>query len=69
MAAPEIENGEETLDKVTSVAAKILQDYFAALEKIEGYGTVADRLRKAVANKGVGNEVAIRAAIFDDSAP
>ena len=60
---------EESLGKITTVAGSILDQYFDALEKVEGYEKVAERLRRAVAEKGVGNEAAIKAALFDDSTP
>lgn len=53
--------------KAKSVAANILGEFFAALEKEEGLGEVAPRLRKVVLDDGVFAEPSIRAAIFPDA--
>ncbi|WP_245442293.1 hypothetical protein [Mesorhizobium hawassense] len=50
-----------------SVAANILGQFFAELEKEEGLGDVATRLRKVVLDDGVFAEPSIRAAIFPDA--
>ncbi|RAZ88887.1 hypothetical protein DPM33_20870 [Mesorhizobium hawassense] len=53
--------------QVKSVAANILGQFFAELEKEEGLGDVATRLRKVVLDDGVFAEPSIRAAIFPDA--
>jgi len=62
-AAPEQEIGT----KVATVAGTILNEYFDALGAIDGFDKIATSLRETVADKGVSNEAAIRAAIFGDS--
>jgi hypothetical protein len=53
--------------KVTSVAATILGEFFDVLEKEEGFGEIAPRIRKVVLEDGVFAEPSIRAALFPDS--
>ncbi|TXL76396.1 hypothetical protein FHP25_12165 [Vineibacter terrae] len=52
---------------VKSVAANILDEFFAALEKEEGLGEVAQRLRKVVLEDGIFAEPAVRVALFPDA--
>ena len=54
-------------NRVTSVAAIILGEFFAVLEKEEGLGKVAPGLRKLVLEDGVFAEPSIRAALFPDA--
>ena len=53
--------------KVKSVAATILGEFFDTLEKEEGFGEIAPRLRKVVLEDGVFAEPSIRAALFPDA--
>lgn len=53
--------------KVKSVAATILGEFFDVLEKEEGFGEIAPRLRKVVLEDGVFAEPSIRAALFPDA--
>ncbi len=53
--------------KVKSVAATILSEFFDTLEKEEGFGEIAPRLRKVVLEDGVFAEPSIRAALFLDA--
>lgn len=53
--------------KVKSVAATILGEFFDVLEKEEGFGEVAPRLRKVVLEDGIFAEPSIRAALFPDA--
>lgn len=53
--------------KVKSVAATILGEFFDTLEKEEGCGEIAPRLRKVVLEDGVFAELPIRAALFPDA--
>lgn len=52
--------------KVKSVIATILGEFFNALEKENGLGEVAPRLRKVVLEEGVFAEPLIRAALFPE---
>ena len=54
--------------KVASVSGKILEQYFVTLGATEGFEVIASRLRNAVATKGPSNEIAVRAALFDNDA-
>ena len=69
MENAEIEIVEPSNDKVASVSGLILAKYFEALAAVEGFEKISERLKAVVDEKGVGNEVAIRAAIFDEEAP
>lgn len=53
--------------KVKSVAATILGEFFDTLEKEEGFGDIAPKLRKVVLEEGVFAEPSIRAALFPDA--
>ncbi|QGM46102.1 hypothetical protein H2LOC_010585 [Methylocystis heyeri] len=53
--------------KVKSVAATILGEFFETLEKEEGFGEIAPRLRKVVLEDGVFAESSVRAALFPDA--
>lgn len=53
--------------KVKSVSAAILGEFFDTLEKEEGFGETAPRLRKVVLEDGVFAEPLIRAALFPDA--
>ncbi|WP_156332769.1 MULTISPECIES: hypothetical protein [unclassified Chelatococcus] len=52
--------------KVKAVAATILGEFFDVLEKEEGFGEVAPRLRKVILEDGVFAEPSIRAVLFPD---
>lgn len=54
-------------DKVKSVAATILGEFFDVLEKEEGFGEIAPRLRKVVLEDGIFAEPSIRTALFPDA--
>lgn len=58
--------GDEPPTKVKSVAATILGEFFDTLEKEEGFGEIAPRLRQVVLEDGVFAEPSIRAALFPD---
>ena len=53
--------------KVKSVAATLLGEFFDSLEKEEGFGEIAPKLRKVVLEDGVFAEPSIRAALFQDA--
>lgn len=53
--------------KVKSVAVTLLGEFFDSLEKEEGFGEIAPRLRKVVLEDGVFAEPSIRAALFPDA--
>lgn len=59
--------GDEPPAKVKSVAATILGEFFDTLEKEEGFGEIAARLRQVVLQDGVFAEPSIRAALFPDA--
>lgn len=61
------DDATETPQKVKSVAATILGEFFNVLEKDESLSEVAPRLRKLVLNDGVFAEPSIRAALFPDA--
>jgi hypothetical protein len=53
-------------NKVKSVARTILGGFFDALQKEDGFGEIAPRLRKVVLEDGVFAEPSIRATLFPD---
>lgn len=57
----------ETTGKVKSVAAKILGEFFDALDKEVGLEAVSPQLRKLVLDEAVFAEPAIRAALLPDA--
>ncbi|KAB0265770.1 hypothetical protein [Microvirga brassicacearum] len=64
------EDKDEATDppaEVKSVAATILGEFFDVLEKEEGFGEVAPRLRKVVLEDGVLAEPSIRGALFPEA--
>lgn len=64
-----VENQEEAPErtvKVKSVAATILGEFFDVLEREEGFGEIAPRLRKVVLEDGIFAEPTIRSALFPD---
>lgn len=63
----EKDEGGDPPGKVKSVAATILGEFFEVLEKEEGFGEIAPRLRKVVLEDGVFAEPSIRAALFPDA--
>ena len=56
----------EPPEKVKSVAATILGEFFDVLEKEEGFGEIAPRLRKVILEDGIFAEPSIRTALFPD---
>lgn len=65
MPVPETED-ENQKEAVATVAGAVLGSFFEALEKADGLGDVAARLRKVVMEDGVMAEPAIRQALFPD---
>ena len=57
---------ENQKEAVATVAAAVLRSFFDALDKSDGLGDVAARLRKVVMDDGVMAEPAIRQALFPD---
>ena len=53
--------------KAKSVAATIHGEFFNVLEKQEGFGQIAPRLRKTILEDGVFAEPAVRSALFPDA--
>ena len=58
------DGSDELPAMVKSVSANILGEFFDVLEKEEGFGEIAPRLRKVVLEDGVFAEPSIRAALF-----
>lgn len=63
----ENDEGVDAPEKVKSVAATILSEFFDNLGREEGFGEIAPRLRKVVLEDGVFAEPSIRAALFPDA--
>lgn len=67
MGITDADNQPELPTTVKTVAANILGEFFDILEKEEGFGEIACRLRKVVLDDGVIAEPSIRAALFPDA--
>jgi hypothetical protein len=61
------ELAQEPPAKVKSVSANILGQFFDVLEKEDGLGEVAPKLRKLVLDDGVFAEPSIRAILFPEA--
>jgi hypothetical protein len=58
----------EPPEKLKSVAATILGEFFDVLQAEDGFEELTPRLRKVVLEDGVFAEPSIRAALFPDAA-
>ena len=66
-AIPDNETVQVLPQKVKSVSATILAEFFDELAKDQSLTDVASKLRKAVLDEGVFAEPAIRAALFPEA--
>lgn len=64
---PNEEEAEGAPAQVKSVSAKILGEYFDALDKEDGFSDIAAKLRTLVLDEGVFAEPSIRAALFPNA--
>jgi hypothetical protein len=66
MTNGEEEAGESAEPVVSTVAHRILNQFFDDLQAIEGFQEIAGRLHEAVLDNGSYAEAAIRRAMFGD---